>query len=210
MSGHNPKAVLVQIMRGARVSREIIDAVKFFKCDHCAEVSNASSVARVKAPSLYSFNHELIVDIFYNHDMEGMLYGWLSIVCNGTTFHVITLVQIGKGQPTSIRCFEKFQSRWTHWAGFPNYLIADRGLHNRGEFAKGLKANGVVIRQAAFESPEMIGCGERRGGILKANMEAVMKAHHVIGKKQMKQVAAISTENKNDSMRKGGFTHRNG
>ena len=131
MIGHKPKAVLVQIMKGARVSREIIDAVKFFKCDHCAEVSNASSVARVKAPSLYSFNHELIIDIFYNHDMEGTLYGWLSIVCNGTTFHIVTLVQIGKGQPTSIKCSEKFQSCWTHWAGFPKYLVADRGLHKR-------------------------------------------------------------------------------
>ncbi len=85
-------------------------------------------------------------------------------------------------------------------------MVADRGLHNRGEFAKGLKANGVVIRQAALESPEMIGRGERHGGILKVKMEAVIKAHHVIGKKQMKQVAAISTENENDSMRKGGLT----
>ena len=84
-------------------------------------------------------------------------------------------------------------------------MIADRGLHNRGEFAIGLKANGVVIRQAALEAPEMIGRGERHGGILKANMKSVIKAHHVIGKKHMKQVAAICTENKNDTMRKGGF-----
>ena len=164
-----------------------------------------SAVARVKAPSLYAFNHELILDIFYNHDMEGTLYGWLSIVCNGTTFYIVTLVCVGKGQPISIKCFEKFQACWTHWAGFPSYLIADRGLHNRGEFAIGLKANGVLLRQAALESPEMIGRGERHGGIFKANMKVVIKEHHVVGKKQMKQVAAISTENKNDSMRKGGF-----
>jgi len=79
MIGHKPKAVLVQIMKGARVSREIIDAVKFFKCDHCAEVSNASSVARVKAPSLYSFNHELIIDIFYNHDGRHVV--WMAQHC---------------------------------------------------------------------------------------------------------------------------------
>ena len=137
--------------------------------------------------------------------MEGSIFGFMSVVCNGTTFHMICLICEGVGTPKSIKCLEKFESHWTRWAGYPQYLVCDRGVHNRGEFAKGLKANGTFIRQAALEAPEQIGRGERHGGIIKGLMKTVIKDSHVIGKKQMKQVAAICQESKNDTQRRGGF-----
>ena len=54
-------------------------------------------------------------------------------------------------------CFRKFQSRWTSWAGWPRVVAPDRGLHNRGAFAKGLAGNGVYFRQAPLENLEAIG-----------------------------------------------------
>jgi len=182
--------------------------VKFFKCQVCLETSNTTAVRKVKAPSLYAFNHEVILDIFYTHDMNDPpgLYGWLSVVCNGTTFHMICMISVGKGNPLSIKCYKKFQSHWTRWAGFPQFLVCDRGLHNRGEFARGLKANGTHIRQAALEAPEQIGRGERHGGIMKNLMKTTIKEHHVVGKDQMKQVGYIAQETKNDMSKRGGFS----
>ncbi len=84
-------------------------------------------------------------------------------------------------------------------------VAVDRGLHDRGSFAKGLKANGVHIRQAAVEAPEQIGRGERHGGVAKDLMKKIIKAHHVVGKKQMKQAASVAMVTKNDSMRRDGF-----
>ena len=40
---------------------------------------------------------------------------------------------------------------------------------------------------------------------MKGLMNVVIKEHHVIGKKQMKQAAAICQETKNDTSRRGGF-----
>jgi len=165
-----------------------------------------SAVAPVKPPSLYAFNYEVVIDIFYNHDMAGTTFGWLSIVCNGTTFHVITLVCEGAGTPKSAKYFKKFESHWVRWAGFPLVVSTDRGLHNRGTFSRGLCANGAYLRQAALEAPEHIGRGERHGGIMKSVMKTLIKPHHVIGKEQMKQVAVVANQVKNDTMRRGGFT----
>ena len=173
---HKPKAVLLQILKGARADPEVIKGVAHFKCDHCLETSPPGGVAPVKAPSMYAFNHEVIVDVFYTRDMAGDTFGWLSIVCNGTTYHSICLVTEGRGTPKSGKCLAKFMSRWASWAGFPQVLTSDRGLHNRGDFARGLAANGVHQRQAGLEATEQIGRGERHGGIMKALMKSIMSA----------------------------------
>ena len=205
MLGHKPKAVMLQVMKGAGVESEIVEGAKFFRCDDCSEISVPSKAAIVKAPSLYAFNYEVIIDVFYTQDMDGVTFGYLSIVDNGTTFHVIALVCEGHGTPKSAKCYRKFQTYWVSWAGYPQIVTTDRGLHNRGAFARGLTANGTYLRQAALEAPEQIGRGERHGGIFKGLMKPVIKQHHVRGKEQMKQVAAVVAEEKNDGMRRNGF-----
>eukprot|EP00972_Heterocapsa_arctica_P041389 6104560-Heterocapsa_arctica.AAC.1 len=37
-------------------------------------------------------------------------------------------------------------------------------------------------------------------------MKAIIKEHHVVGKLQMKQAAAVAMQVKNDSLRRGGFS----
>ena len=101
MIGHKPHAVMLQILRGARASQELIEGVKFFRCEHCdANMPNPIKSA-VSAPKPYEFNHEVIVDVFFNHDMDGNTYGWLGCICNGTTFHLASLVLLGHGVPSS-------------------------------------------------------------------------------------------------------------
>ncbi len=93
---HKPTPVMIQTMRGAGVAREVIQGVKFFKCSDCLEVSYPVKTAAVKPPSWFAFNHEVIIDVFYIHDMTRNLYGFLSIVDNGTTYHSISLVCEGQ------------------------------------------------------------------------------------------------------------------
>ncbi len=45
------------------------------------------------------FNHEVIIDVFYIYDMARNLYGFLSIVDNGATYHSISLICEGQWDP---------------------------------------------------------------------------------------------------------------
>ncbi len=107
--------------------------VKFFTCSDWLEVSSPVKVAAVNPPSLFAFNYEVIIDVFYIHDMARNLFGFLSIVDNGITFHSISLVCEGQGTPKSSKCFARAQANWRAGAGYPRVVTTDRGLHNRGE-----------------------------------------------------------------------------
>ena len=52
----------------------------------------------MKAPSLYIFNYEIVVDVLEVKDDAAERYSCLSCVCNGTTFHLLWVVSVGGGQ----------------------------------------------------------------------------------------------------------------
>ena len=94
---------------------------------------------------------------------------------------------------------------WIAWAGYPCVVACDRGLHNYGAFAKNLAANAIYLRPVGVEAAEMIGRGERHGGILKHNVIQVIRINSVVGKAAVKRVLAASTSMKNEMVRTGGI-----
>jgi hypothetical protein len=64
----------------------------------------------------------------------------------------------------------------------------------------------VYLRQAGVEAPEQIGRGERHGGLFKRNFKRVVKEHNVVGKRDIKLVAAEVIAAKNDMIKRGGFS----
>ena len=115
------------------------------------------------------------------------------------------MVAQGTGQPQSAKCLSKFITYWVTWAGWPSVLTTDRGTANRGEFARGLAANGVFQRIVGLESPELLGRAERHGGMWKAGLKAIVRAHNAVGKKMMKLAAVVNTTTKNEFSKVGGI-----
>ena len=116
---------------------------------------------KFKMPSTYAFNYNVSLDCLFCKDEEGKTFGFLSIVCAGTTFHQCVMVIENKGNPPISKCLAKFQSSWTCWAGWPQFVITDRGLHNRGAFARAMTCSGTFQRNTGVEAHEHVGRGER-------------------------------------------------
>ena len=178
ISGHKPVSVMLHLLKGARASPQLIKAVKNFKCDVCTELEKAANAMKFKMPSTYAFNYCVGLDVFYLKDSEGTTFGFLSIVCSGTTFHAAPLVCTGHGNPLSSKCLSKFQSHWTTWAGWPAFISTDRGLHNRGVFARAMVLNGTYQRSAGLEAHEHLGRTERHGDMLKKVAKRLVRLEH--------------------------------
>ena len=101
MMNHKPKEVLVQVLRGAGASEELVNAAKIFQCESCRVSDEKSRTHPVSAPPPYEFNHTVSVDVFETADYTGHKYSWLNIVDVGTSYQVVALVRAGGGQPSS-------------------------------------------------------------------------------------------------------------
>ena len=61
MLSHKPRSVMLHILKGARADPTLIEAVQHFRCPDCPE--DHARAQPVKAPSLYIFNYEIVVDV---------------------------------------------------------------------------------------------------------------------------------------------------
>ena len=118
----------------------------------------------------------------------------------------MVLLRQGHGSPSSRECLDSYVSLWVGWAGWPQTLSCDRGVHNRGVFARTLARHGVLIRQAGVESPEQIGRVERHGGLFKAVLKRMVADHAVQGFDDMKVAVAEAVSTKNNLSRNGRFS----
>ena len=143
--------------------------------------ANPAQTKKVGPPKPYVFNHEVGVDVLELHDADEKCHLFLNIVDQGTNFQIVVHLLEGEGTPKSSHCAKAFMSAWVSWAGWPKNVVVDRGLHNRGAFAKLLAAHGICIRHIALESPEQLGRVERHGGMWKAVAKRVIRSQRVRG-----------------------------
>ena len=69
--GHVPQKVLLNLLRSARVSKQYIDAVKYFRCVECEESAPRRTGHKTSLPNRYEFNYALGVDVLEILDADG-------------------------------------------------------------------------------------------------------------------------------------------
>ena len=143
------KKVLLNLLRSARVSKQYIDAVKYFRCVECEENAPRRTGHKTSLPNRYEFNYALGIDVLEILDADGAKYQVLNMICLGTCFQLAEVVRSGPGQPTSARCLEAIKKRLISWAGNPSTMQYDRGLHNRAV----MSAQGIQVYRAPLETP---------------------------------------------------------
>ena len=60
---HLPKNALVQMLRAAKVPKELIDAAKTHRCDVCEATKPPARSNKVARPKPYILNHEIGIDV---------------------------------------------------------------------------------------------------------------------------------------------------
>ena len=104
-------------------------------------------------------------------------------------FQIVAFLCGGPGTPTSKLCGETFMMMWVSWAGWPKQVRVDRGLHNRGYFAKMLGAHGICPHNTGLESPEQLGKVERKGYLWEKVAKRVIHRRNLAGEEAMRTLA---------------------
>ena len=204
--GHVPKGTMLQLLRAARVNPEFIKACRLHRCVACESTARKKPTHKVTMPTEFRFGHTLGIDLLEVRDAQGEKYQVLNMVDIGTTFQLVAVVKKGAGQCSSAECLRILPERWFSWAGLPEQIICDRGLHNRGTLQRYMDEHGVRVVHAPLESPESIGRTERHGGLVKALFPKVSAEVHPTSKEQVEQVLIEVTRVKNSTSRIGGFS----
>lgn len=205
MTGHSPNSAMVQLLRTAGSSSQVIEAARHFACETCRKLQPTQRPNIVKAPSRLEFNHEIAIDCFEIKDSYGNRHTVLSVVCVGTSFHQAYWVA-GGGVPKSAVCALKLMKGWFGSYGAPKILTCDRGVHNRGRLQDLLRVNGVQLRYVGLEAPYQLGRGERQGGILKTLLKAAIEERNIIGVHEMEMLLSEAVMVKNCRINHHGFT----
>ena len=106
MTGHCSHAAMTRMLKASGSDRDVIQAVKFFQCQVCAETAKEEKPAVTKPPRpahQQRFNFEVSADVFEIHDAAGARHSILSLVDVATKFHVAGRVS-GGGVPSSKNC----------------------------------------------------------------------------------------------------------
>ena len=204
--GHPSSTVLVQILRAARAPPEYIQACRHFRCDACQINKPKHQSTKVALPKDYIFGRNLGIDVLEIKDVADEPYLCLNILDLGTTFQQVVLLRQGHGSPSGRECLDSLVSLWVGWAGWPQTLSCDLGVHNRGVFARTLAQHGVLTDQAGVESPEQTGGVERHGGLFKAMLKRMITEHAVQGFDDMKIAIAEVVSTKTNLSRNDGFS----
>ena len=120
--GHPSSTVSVHILRAARAHPECIQARRHFRCDACEDNKPKHQSTKVTLPKDNVFGRNLGIDVLEIKDVADEPYLCLNILDLGTTFQQVVLRQ----------GHDSFVSLWVGWAGWPQTLSCDRGVHNRG------------------------------------------------------------------------------
>ena len=205
MTGHGSSSSMVQLLRTAGATPQVIEACRHFACESCRKIQDVQRPNTTKMPSRAVFNHEVSLDCLEVKDSSGNRHTILSAVDVGTVYHQCWWVASG-GMAKSSVCAEALLNGWIVPFGPPEVIVCDRGMRNQGRLKDLLRVHGIRLRYTGVEAPFQLGRGERQGALFKEIMYVAMEEQQAIGVRDIKTLIAETCVVKNMKINHQGFS----
>ena len=204
--GHPTSVTLQRILRRQGAKPEVITAAGLMACDACGESIRQKRPKPVRSPSNYVFNNHILADTFYAKDSKGTSLAFLNIICDATSFQVVSCLGELTGPPSSGVVLRHFLTSWSSWAGLPRSLQVDRGKEYMAQFSDFLKEYGAEQEVIPLESPWQNGRCERAGGLWKDVWNKVCIDVQVTTMADALTATSIVTQTRNAFPRPNGYS----
>ena len=202
--GHPHRDTFVRMLRLAGAKAEAVTYAKQWQCPVCLQ----SAAPKIQRPAMtrqqgvYDFNDTVAADLLTVHDVDGVAYEVLSLVCWGSRYHVAKILKT----KSSISVAKKFLRYWVNWAGAPKRLHYDRGGEFEGKFETMLERLNVESYVVPTDAAWQAGLGERHGGILKTMHRAIVHETSARGYEEMEMTLLEACLAKNQLIKRHGFS----
>ena len=203
--GHPTNVTLQRILRRQNAKPEALRGADLLSCDACGESIRRRRPKPVRLPTKYEFNHHLMIDVFYAKDVQSTSYAFLNIVCDASSFQVVTCLGSSQGPPASQAVLRHFLASWSSWAGLPKSIQVDRGKEYLAHFADYLKEFGVEQETTPLEAPWQNGKVERLGGLWKELFFKVVQEAQIQGIDDVSLACSIISQCRNSFPRANGY-----
>lgn len=203
--GHCTNVTLQRILRRQGAKIEAIKAAGLLACDACGDSIRRRRPRPVKLPPRYQFNYHLMLDTFYARDGRGLQFAFLNILCEATSFQVVSCLGELTGPPSSQVVLRHFLTSWSSWAGLPYSIQVDRGKEFMARFADYLKNFNVEQEVMPLEAPWKGGKCERAGGLWKELWDKTVSECNVQGLEDALTATTIVTQTRNSFPRTNGY-----
>ncbi|CAK0789613.1 unnamed protein product [Prorocentrum cordatum] len=205
--GHPSRPALLSALRLGKATALALKAARLFVCESCRRAQRPGIPRPSQLPRVDEFNVLLAMDCFENVDSAGNNWEFLGVMCMGTNFHVVCLLEDTRKNPKASEVRKFYELCWVSWAGQPEEAIMmDRARSFLGEFADYLEQEGVRLDSAALASPWHIGKMERRDGIWNSMLTRVVHDKQVAGLEEMRTAVTKCNRAKNTFSRRAGFS----
>lgn len=148
------------MLRAAGASENATMIARKHKCSVCQAQAGPKLQKVSKMRKTYEFNLGIVCDLFELELSEKQKVHCLSVVCEGTNFHVVVPLWKGKTADETQKAYRK---SWKNPLGSPIRLFTDGGPEFQGSFQEGLMLDGTANERTAAFAPWQNGIAERHG-----------------------------------------------
>ena len=201
--GHPSTERFVEMLRAAGASENAIMVARKHKCSVCEAQAGPKSQKVSKMRKTYEFNVGVVCDLFELELKEKQKVHCLSVVCEGTNFHVVVPLWKGKTADETRKAYRK---SWKNPLGSPIRLFTDGGSEFQGNFQEGLMLDGTADERTAAFAPWQNGIAERHGQTWKSMFYKTVKGFSPQTHDDFEEIMDQVTLAKNTMLNRSGFS----
>lgn len=201
--GHPSTERFVEMLRAAGASENAIMIARKHKCSVCEAQAGPKLQKVSKMRKTYEFNVGIVCDLFELELSEKQKVHCLSVVCEGTNFHVVVPLWKGKTADETRKAYRK---SWKNPLGSPIRLFTDGGPEFQGSFQEGLMLDGTADERTAAFAPWQNGIAERHGQTWKSMFYKTMKGFSPQTHDDFEEIMDQVTLAKNTMLNRSGFS----
>ena len=201
--GHPSVERFVEMLRAAGASDAAITIARKYKCSVCEAQAGPKLQKVSKIRKTYEFNVGVVCDLFELELNEKQKVHCLSVVCEGTNFHVVVPLWKGKTAEETRKAYRK---SWKNPLGSPIRLFTDGGSEFQGSFQEGLMLDGTADERTAAFAPWQNGVAERHGQTWKSMFYKTVKGFAPQTHDDFEEIMDQVTLAKNAMLNRSGFS----